>query len=69
MFRSVKLEHVTWKKKAKEFKDLQGRYCWRADNNIKPVHLRFVNTTEACMSADIRLCQTIVFIVTFKARK
>ncbi|PFX17743.1 THO complex subunit 1 [Stylophora pistillata] len=24
VFRSVKLEHVTWKKKAKEFKDLQG---------------------------------------------
>lgn len=69
MFRSVKLEHVTWKKKAKEFKDLQGRYCWRADYNIKPIHLRFVNTTEACLSTDIQLCQTIVVIVTFKARK
>ena len=69
MFRSVKLEHVTWTKKAKEFKDLQGRYCWRADNNIKPIHLRFVNTTEAFMSTDIQLCQTIVVIVTFEAIK
>lgn len=76
VFRSLKLEHVTWKKKAKELKDLQGsdskdmaRYFAKFLTNEKLLDLQLSdsNFRRTILVQMLIICQYLVGNVKFKS--
>ena len=76
VFRSLKLEHVTWKKKAKELKDLQGsdskdvaRYFAKFLTNEKLLDLQLSdsNFRRTILVQMLIICQYLVGNIKFKS--